>query len=68
MTKILNIGTLTFRCTLVLKALNQGHHIHQNEEYGAHLIDPKDGEVFIIPRDVMEELIDNELIEFHTAN
>jgi hypothetical protein len=56
-------GPVEDRAEAVLCALREGWPLFQGEKYGAHFVDPEDGRVTIVPRDVMEHLIDEGLIE-----
>jgi hypothetical protein len=63
----MDLGLLDERVRAVIRALTAGWALRQAKPYGAHLLDPN-GDIYVIPRDVMECLIADELIEFDLEN
>jgi hypothetical protein len=61
---VLDLGSVETRAEIVIRAINGGWHLRQSKPYGTHLIGPK-GDITIIPKDVMEYMITQDLIEFH---
>jgi hypothetical protein len=63
--RYLDKGSTEERAAHVVKALMSGGWVlRQNQEYTAHLLDLTDGEICVVPRDVMEFLIAHDVIEF----
>jgi hypothetical protein len=60
--RYLDKGSVEERVNLVCKCLIRGWEGRSNETYGAYLIDPSDGEILVVPSDVMEHLIDHDMI------
>ena len=65
--RIMDAGPLDERVCAVLAALAHGSTLRQSSPYGAHLLDPN-GDIYVTPRDVMEQLIADDLITFHATN
>ena len=63
--RYLDKGSLEERVNVVVNAVLAGWELRQDFTYGAHLIDPDDGEIVVVLCDVMEFLIDHNVIEFH---
>jgi hypothetical protein len=67
--RYLDKGSLEERVNLVCKCLILGGwEGRSNETYGAHLIELSNGEILIIPPDVMEHLIDHDMIWVEREN
>jgi hypothetical protein len=62
--RVMDAGPLDERVCAVLAALVYGWTLSQSDPYGAHLLDPN-GDIYVIPRDVMEQLIADNLITFY---
>jgi hypothetical protein len=62
--RYLDKGSTEERAALVIKSLLFGWQGRSNKEYGAYLLDPADGEILVVPRDVMEYLIGLDIMYF----
>jgi hypothetical protein len=66
--RYLDNGSIEERAIIVVKALAMGMGrwvLRQNREYyGIYLIDLEDGEIIVVPRNLMDYLISHDSLEF----